>query len=486
MKRRLWLLGFLFLVPLVAFGVGRLVEDKYESLWRGWLVQRYGIQVVTDRSLALSNVCERLAGTEAGLTEICRDVHLSGVMTDVATAAAAAGLLMLGLIWTAGRLSRMNRTLLLALFRPGLYLTTVILAVLVVTHGLLALASLWYFQSILIETIHSTLIVLMLAIAAGALTGSWAMVKGAFQMLKPLVNEESARAISRERYPGLWQFMDELALRLGTAPPDHILAGLNPNFYVTEVETRHTDGKAKGRIMYLSLPLARILTKSELGAIIGHELAHFRGEDTQFSQRFYPTYRGTINAIHGAVANAGKGWSTVAVLPAVHTFAFFLESFQVAESKIARERELLADQAGAEAAGVQAMASALVKLHAFSACWGDVLKEMWEKVQADTDLPNASAHYAALVQTRSTACALEEVDEQQVPHPTDSHPPLSARLEALGTTVTGVAELALRTEPDLPAITLFGEAGQLEEELTRTERQAMLDYLNHERQFQTP
>ena len=57
------------------------------------------------------------------------------------------------------------------------------------------------------------------------------------------------------------------------------------------------DGKLKGRTMFLSLSLCRILSLDEMKAVLGHELAHYKGLDTRFSRRFYPIYRGATQGL---------------------------------------------------------------------------------------------------------------------------------------------------------------------------------------------
>jgi Zn-dependent protease with chaperone function len=46
---------------------------------------------------------------------------------------------------------------------------------------------------------------------------------------------------------------------------------------------------------------------------------------------------------------------------------YFLEAFAVAERRLGRERELVADQAGASVTSERVMATALVKVHAYVA-----------------------------------------------------------------------------------------------------------------------
>ena len=96
-----------------------------------------------------------------------------------------------------------------------------------------------------------------------------------------------------------------------------MVVGLDPNFFVTEARVRCLNGTLSGRTLYCSLPLARILSRAEFDAVIGHELGHFRGQDTQFSQRFYPIYRGTADSLR-ALGNIGVGGAgLLPLLPAV-------------------------------------------------------------------------------------------------------------------------------------------------------------------------
>ena len=53
------------------------------------------------------------------------------------------------------------------------------------------------------------------------------------------------------------------------------------------------------------------------------------------------------------------------VLPGLAALGHFYRSFAEAESKISRERELAADAVAAETSGRDAIASALVKIHAY-------------------------------------------------------------------------------------------------------------------------
>src|SRR5262249_49361668 len=253
----------------------------------------------------------------------------------------------------------------------------------------------------------------------------------------------------------LWHQTDQTAEKLGARRPDHIVIGLDPSFFVTEADVVTPDGALTGRTLFCSLPLARILTVSEFTAIIGHELGHFRGEDTKFSEHFYPIYRGTTSAIASLQAAGGRGWGFIALLPAIAVFTFFLERFAVAENLLSRSRELLADQAGAEATSSRIMASALVKVHAFSGIWFDFQRAAAELLQQGKFFKNASFLFAQAAVDAARPDVLEGIADRHTSHPTDSHPPLAVRLDSLHIDLAAVATEALAVNPTESAANLI-------------------------------
>ena len=147
------------------------------------------------------------------------------------------------------------------------------------------------------------------------------------------------------------------------------------------------------------MPLARLLTTDEFTAVIGLELGHFKGSDTKFSERFYPIYRGTVTSIASLHAAGGEGSGSIALLPAIAILTHFLESFAVAEHKLGRDRELAADQAGALVTDARTMATALVKVHAFSGLWNNLQQAAVEALKEGKLFVNASKTYADAART---------------------------------------------------------------------------------------
>ncbi len=89
----------------------------------------------------------------------------------------------------------------------------------------------------------------------------------------------------------------ELAARLDTPAPQHLLVGLCDGFYVTanRVCLQPSGEHLEGRSLYLSLPLLGLLDRAEQDAVIAHELAHFAGRDAHYSLRFLPIYQGAAS-----------------------------------------------------------------------------------------------------------------------------------------------------------------------------------------------
>lgn len=265
----------------------------------------------------------------------------------------------------AGRRADHDRNLLLKVFRPGLYLTIFCVTVLTLVHAVLAIGAIYYVESAFLGRLHVGII---FAIALGAAMGVYGMATTVFGAVHDATASVFGNVLTREQHPGIWRFVDDTAQRVGTEPPQHLVAGLDPTFFVTEASVTSLDGEHEGRTLYLSLPLSRILSQAEMASVVGHELGHFKGQDTIYSKKFYPIYRGARNALVGMVQAGSEGARSISLLPAIYALSHFLESFGAAENKLGRERELAADQVGAEAAGIgghKAMGSALVKIHAF-------------------------------------------------------------------------------------------------------------------------
>lgn len=296
-------------------------------------------------------------------------------------------------------------------------------------------------------------------------------------------------------YPSLWQFVGDLAKTIGSDLPHNLVVGLTPAFFVTEADVHCIGEAVTGRTMYLSVPLCRILTVEELSAVIAHELAHFRGEDTVFSLKFYPIYQGAVDSLRGVseAVNMINNWleyvpinaikligivGSLTLLPSVFMISYFLECFSAAENAVSRDREIAADAVAAKTSGSTNIATALVKLHAYTGIWDQLAAVMHdglvagyvtvggEHYEARQFFSNVSELYAITVAECVEPKSLEGLDTKTIPHPTDSHPPLSVRLTALGQSLAGIRSGALNVSPSPSAHEVIDNCDELENRLS--------------------
>ncbi|MBW6194311.1 M48 family metallopeptidase, partial [Pseudomonas aeruginosa] len=170
------------------------------------------------------------------------------------------------------------------------------------------------------------------------------------------------RRLGEEDAPELWTLLRELAARLDTPAPQHLLVGLCDGFYVTanRVCLQPSGEHLEGRSLYLSLPLLSLLDRAELSAVIAHELAHFAGRDAHYSLRFLPIYQGAASQLAAIEEQEANVFERAALEPARLLAGYFLERFGLAVNHWSRLREFAADRRAAQLAGAPAMASALL------------------------------------------------------------------------------------------------------------------------------
>ncbi|WP_226456751.1 M48 family metallopeptidase [Pseudomonas sp. AF03-9] len=283
-------------------------------------------------------------------------------------------------------------------------------------------------------------------VAALCLYSIWLLLKQLRPMLamfEPTPLEMFGQRVTPEQAPGLWRHVDELAARLGALPPEHIVASLTQDFYVTSSAALVMPAETllHGRTLHVPLLYLGLLDREEIGAVIGHELAHFAGEDTEYSLRFLPIYDGVSRSL-GALADtilASDPLQGRLMRPSFMLGVFFMERFDHAVNHWRRERELLADAAGARLVGSAAMASALLRVSVLHVALDDTLMDKGANA-AERDLPNAVLMALQVMELQLPPEALES----QQPHPTDTHPSNGERLQALQVTVDDSVRSATR------------------------------------------
>ena len=267
--------------------------------------------------------------------------------------------------------------------------------------------------------------------------------------------------------------------RLGARPPDNIVVGLEPNFFATSADVRAIGSPhvLRGQTLFVSSSLARLFSLDEMSAVIGHELGHFRGDDTVYSLKFAPVYAGLGKAIGVMQTDGEEGVSGLAKIPALALLSLMFEIFSRSEATVGRERELAADRAGTEVSSAISLATALMKVALYSSFWADIRQANVDRLNEGKISRNLSKVFANCVKfdvdKMTIEAIIDQVVESSIFHPTDTHPTIAERMKSLG-----VASSEIRREevgvPDESAVGLIGDADSLDEDLTVLEHQLMV------------
>lgn len=461
-------LVLLLIVPILAYFVADWAHGKYESTWQDVLACEYPNTTSYQRQqFTLDVACQR---PETSGESICNDIQRLKWMKDGSIAVGGLAIFLLAGIAWAGSRAEGDREELLRLFKPGVHVTLWALVALVTLEAVLAIGVVFYGEQAAIDRVHPFVI---LGIGVGAALAVVAVVRASLAVLHDDPLSIIGLSLDAKSHQQLWTAVTQLAHSIGTRPPDNIIAGLQPNFFVTEQPVRCLNAVLQRRTMYISLPLCRILDCEEFLAVVAHELAHFRGEDTRYSVEFYPIYRRTGDALSAIDAGNAGCSRLIGILPAAITLSYFISRFATAERKIGREREFEADRVAALETGGEEVARALFKTAASAPLWQAVQNSALQVVREGKYYPNLSAVFVDRVSASSTTSLIKTALNSDIPHPIDTHPPLPERIKSLGFDIGDLFQ-DLQGEalqmPTGPAITYFPNGQELEGELSIAEQ----------------
>lgn len=236
--------------------------------------------------------------------------------------------------------------------------------------------------------------------------------------------------VERDDAPQFWNDLERLCGQVGTEPPDHVIAGIQDGFWVTQspIILPVDDAMRKtlrGRTLYVSLPLLKVLPGREADALLLHEMAHFSGNDTFYTEKISPLFRRHVAYLDQLQQN----WLT---LPIYHFAMLPLVVSQIALSQIKREREFRADRIAAAYSSPEDFAFGLMRIVAFATFRNQCENEAFYAEAIHENGSIAQSLSDGLRPFVETFFEDHPIGELTSPHPFDSHPPLHLRLEAIG------------------------------------------------------
>ena len=411
------------------------------------------------------------------LLEVCDALQPHNLLGIGAIGAAALVITILGGVLFAALFFGWNRMLLAFSFSTVAFLGLLATSLLVFVEAGLLAASIWVGEIYFLDTVHP-IIVGVVAILGGL--AGLGVLFSAFGMFKRAETSVIGIPIQPIDAPHIHRAVLKIARELKTNPPKNIVVGLDPTFFATsaKVKTPFHKKALRGKTIFLSLPLLRMLTRGEVRSILGHEMAHFTGGDTIYSKRFAPAYRGLFQAKQNLSDEDGTGGIA---FPAVALIDYILFIFGRAEKRIARQRELRADRIGAEVGSAKDLSSALVKLSVLSSIWQLEFQDMIGRVQMGRFSRNLSKNFAARTRydvDHDKVAGLAALSlEAEVSHPTDSHPPTAVRIIELGLDPDELVEIEAFKSSLMPTKTMISASDnidQLEESLTEVYQQFVI------------
>lgn len=242
----------------------------------------------------------------------------------------------------------------------------------------------------------------------------------------PVDDEIEGELLSEADAPRLWNRIRQMAARANTAPPDNVIAGIDTNFFVTEESCTVGSQKVRGRTLFVSIPLLRILDDTEADAVLAHELAHLGGGDTRTSALLGPKLR-QFDLYTWQMRSGGL------TIVAHYLLRLYRMAFEFALARDSREREHLADRLAAELTAPRAIVHSLIKISAYGGYRNQVEDTLFaQSRQFNGQLGIARFVAEGLRPYAGTSEFLERMKTADIPHPYDSHPALTERMRSVG------------------------------------------------------
>jgi Zn-dependent protease with chaperone function len=460
MKRIIILISLVSVIPVCGYLIGSYIEYDFRTQWIALVGKELGdkgIAEIKSGRLALEIYCD---DPESVNDKACQTFKNIILLKDASAFALFAGLALVLTIFLAARLSASSRELLYRIFTPGVKISLIILFFIILIQGAIATYSAYIFEVTVFNRVH---IFIIGAIGIGAIVGAFSMINAGLTISKRASTNVIGKILTIEDEPGIWHFVNEIAGRLGAASPKNIVVGLKPTFYITSADVNVFPGSQNQltETLYLSLPLMRILSYEEIAAVIGHELGHYRGEDTKYSLKFYPIYSGITQALIALEENSTDGIKSLALLPGFSVLSFLIDQFARAERAIGRERELEADKIGALVSSSKDLATSLLKVSIYAPVWDSIQSVMISELNEGKAFKNISSLYAEVVVNNNSRSVFDEIESVVIEHPTDTHPPTLTRIQALGLSIDDLYNSVQKISIGKSSIDLISNSGLL-------------------------
>lgn len=285
--------------------------------------------------------------------------------------------------------------------------------------------------------IESGRFLILIYVVPVAAIGCYICIQAAVLTLRSGGSADLALLAGPSEHSELWELARQSAAMVGATPPDNIIVGMSANFYVTgsKVLLSGQSSEVRGRTLYVSAPLLRLLSEMEIRAVLVHEFAHFTGRDTTYSTQVAPVYASLTSGI--AAMKAQMGWSITGIVLAVPLLiaVAYHKLFDVLNSAISRRRELRCDEIASQAVGREYIGTGLIKVVGYGALLSENIDDHFITLIRENrtfgNYPEWFTRFAADESVYPRISGIIRYFATAKTQASDSHPALRDRLDAL-------------------------------------------------------
>lgn len=272
--------------------------------------------------------------------------------------------------------------------------------------------------------------------------------------------------LERSTQPRLFSEIENIAAALKEPMPSEVYLIGDVNAFVADRGGFFGSGR---RVMGLGLPLLSILTVSQFRAVLAHEFAHYYGGDTSLGPWVYRAQTAIVRVFQN-IGSIGK-LARIAVLGLMYMVVatlmkWYFQLFLRAMSLASRQREYRADELACMVAGRQPLIDGLRAIHGAAMAWPAYWNTELAPVLKSGALPGIAEGFSRFIAVPAVFDQIQKGIAKQIDEgkskPYDSHPPLSARIDAARKIPRDVLSRNLLREDSHPARTLLDHPDALE------------------------
>ncbi len=470
-SKSLLIFSLFLIIPIISTIASQLIlndinKDFYQQLSSVAAEDGYEIkQDVTAVAICQGRFGQ---GIKEDLNDLCQEINPIIQVKSLSITTVVIALCTIFIITLLGTLARINSHFLLWSLRFGMIITVLSSAFLVLVQCCLLAYTLYITESYYTGYIHPKLILVIGLIGTIAALNIIKSVWDAFKF------EDFVRGISvdKNEQKRIWELAEETAQAVGTQKPDNIILGLGNNYFVTETKINCYSGEMKGRTLFISLSLLSLLSPTELKAIIGHELAHFKGQDTIYSRKISPSFLVLYNGLNNLA-----GLNSVLVFPVLALIRFLTDIFDISKAKYDRAQETRADKIGASITTPLIFAQALAKIHFYGIFWNQVEIDCYNAILEGQYITNKDSLLKSYIQQHNpdNQTIRQELLKDKTSAPNDSHPSLIQRMDNLNVSIDS---LNLSSTIESTSDNLITNIEDIENDLSLLEQKLLYDRIH--------